>query len=302
MAVHHRSLVAKAIVVLTSLFVLMAATAPAAGARTNDKTKRVLMIHGYDPFGTPTSSCDMWNNFETTMKSLGFTGAFTSVGYYDNQVSCDVSVIPYGSTTKQYAPSGGVHDRYVNIEHLGYEFAWMVYHRYSKVNQTVDVVAHSMGGLVVRYALAQVQRGHADFPPYLYVEDVTTMGTPHGGSGLASWCWTTQCGDMAPNSSFLNWLTNYGPNPQVGSGTDWTAMASYDDEVVSESSAVNMNAAHKVQYTGAANIGHGDYYNLTSKTNNAPVRYQDNGGSWYSWSAAPWPVKWTGNALYLGTW
>lgn len=302
MTTRRRTLGVKALVALLSVFVVIVAVAPSAEARTNNRTKRVLMVHGYDPFGTPTSSCDMWSSFESTMAGRGFSGPFTSVGYYDNQVGCDFSVIPYGSPSKHHPPSGGVHDRYVNIEHLGYEFAWAVYNRYSKNGQTVDIVAHSMGGLVVRYALAQTQRGHADFPPYLYVEDVLTMGTPHGGSGLASWCWTTQCGDMAPGSSFLNWLTNNGPNPQASGGTDWTAMGSYDDGVVSESSAMNMKAAHKVLYKGSANIGHGDYYNSTSLSNSADVEYQDNGGSWFSWYDAPWPVNWTNYAFYLGTW
>lgn len=290
------------LVALLSVFALVIAVAPHAGARSDARDKRVLMLHGYDPWGTPTSSCDMWNNTESTLAGLGFTGPFTSVGYYDNQVACDLNVIPYGNPNTHYPPSGGVHDRYVDIEHLGYEFAWAVYEKYSRHGQTVDVVAHSMGGLVVRYALAQVDRGHGDFPPYLYVEDVVTMGTPHGGSGLASWCWTTQCGDMRANSSFLNWLTSYGPNPQVGTGTDWTAMGSEDDGTVSASSATNMQAAHEVVYLGSANIGHGDYYNSTSLAGTADVRYQDNGGAWYAWYDAPWPVNWTNYSLYLGSW
>lgn len=290
------------LVALLSVFALFIAVAPSAEARTDTKNKRVLFLHGYDPFGTPTSYCDMWGSMETTLSGLGYTGPFTTVGYYDNQVQCDVSVIPHGSTTKHYPPSGGVHDRYVEIDHLGYEFAWMVYDKYSKFGQTVDVVAHSMGGLVARYALAQVSRKHADFPPYLYVEDVLTMGTPHGGSGLASWCWTTQCGDMAPNSSFLNWLTSYGPNPQVSGGTDWTAMGSDDDGTVSASSATNMAAAHKVIYLGSANIGHSDYYTSTSLNSTADVHYQDNGGSWYAWYDGHWPVEWSSFSLHVATW
>lgn len=278
------------------------ALAPAAGARTDNKTDRVLFVHGYSPFGTPTSTCDMWGNMKSTLTSLGFTGPKTTIGYYDNQVACDVSVIPYGSASKHYPPSGGVHDRYVEIEHLGYELAWTIYDRYSKSGQTVDVVAHSMGGLVVRYALAQVERKHPDFPPSLKVDDVMTLGTPHGGSGYASWCWTSQCGDMSYGSSFLSWLASYGANPQVGAGTDWTVVGSYDDGVISEASAVQMNAAHKVKYLGSSDIGHNDYYNSTSLSSTADVYWSDNGGPWYAWYDAHWPVEWASYSLWLGSW
>jgi hypothetical protein len=289
-------------VALVAAFSLLVGLAPAADARTDTKSKRVLLVHGYQPWGTPTSPCDMWGPMESALQAQGFTGPLTSVGYYDAQVACDVSVIPYGSPSAHYAPSGGVHDRYVSIRHLGYELAWMIHDRYSRYGETVDIVAHSMGGLVARYAVAQVQRRDPAFPPVLHVEDVVTLGTPHNGSGLASWCWTTQCGDMSAGSSFLNWLRSYGWNPQGSSGTDWTAVGSDDDEVVSESSAVDMGAAHKVQYTGAADLGHSSYYGSTSTAATAPVRYQDNGGPWYSWSAGYWPVRWSSYSLHLGTW
>jgi hypothetical protein len=289
-------------VALVAAFTLLVAVAPAADARTDDKTKRVLLIHGYQPWGTPTSPCDMWGPMETALQGQGFTGPLTTVQYYDAQVACDISVIPYGSPTAHHAPSGGKHDRYVSIRHLGYELAWMIHQEYSRHGQTVDIAAHSMGGLIVRYALAQVQAKHPEFPPYLYVEDVVTMGTPHNGSGYASWCWTTQCNEMTGGSSFLEWVRSNAWNPQTSGGTDWTAMGSYADGTVSASSSVDMGAAHKVLYESSAGIGHGDYYTATSTASSAAVRYNDYGGTWYSWSSGYWPVRWSATAMYLGTW
>lgn len=292
----------RSVVALVAVLSLLVGLAPAAEARSDTKSKRVLLIHGYQPWGTPTSPCDMWGAMESSLQSQGFTGPLTSVGYYDAQVACDVSVIPYGSATTHYAPSGGVHDRYVSIRHLGYELAWMIHDRYSRYGETVDIVAHSMGGLVARYAIAQVQRKASGFPTTLLVEDVVTLGTPHNGSGYASWCWTTQCEDMSSGSSFLSWVRSYAWNPQASGGTDWTAIGSDDDGTVSEASAVDMGAAHKVQYTGAANLDHGDYYTSTSMATTAPVRYQDNGGAWYSWNAGYWAVRWSATALHVGSW
>ena len=289
-------------VALVATLTLLVAIAPAADARTDDKANRVLLVHGYQPWGTPTSPCDMWGPMETALRNQGFTGPLTTVQYYDAQVACDISVIPYGSPTAHHAPSGGTHDRYVSIRHLGYELAWMIHQQYSRNGQTVDIAAHSMGGLIVRYALAQVQARHPDFPPYLYVEDVVTMGTPHNGSGFASWCWTTQCGEMSGGSSFLSWLRSNAWNPQTSGGTDWTAMGSYSDGTVSAASSVDMGAAHKVLYESAAGIGHGAYYTATSTASSAAVRYSDHGGPWYSWSQGYWPVRWTATAMHLGSW
>jgi triacylglycerol esterase/lipase EstA (alpha/beta hydrolase family) len=42
-----------------------------------------------------------------------------------------------------------------------------------------------MGGLIARYALARVQRGHRRFPPRLWIPNVVTLGTPHRGAPLA---------------------------------------------------------------------------------------------------------------------
>jgi len=36
-----------------------------------------------------------------------------------------------------------------------------------------------MAGCLIRYALAATARGVKDFPPYLLVEDVRELGTPH---------------------------------------------------------------------------------------------------------------------------
>jgi triacylglycerol esterase/lipase EstA (alpha/beta hydrolase family) len=73
----------------------------------------------------------------------------------------------------------GKHTRNAHIRHLGYHLAWYIWDQYTSKGYTVQIVAHSMGGLMARYAISKVESGAADFPPYLYVEDVVTAGTPH---------------------------------------------------------------------------------------------------------------------------
>jgi pimeloyl-ACP methyl ester carboxylesterase len=70
-----------------------------------------------------------------------------------------------------------------NYEHSvaenGTAFAEAIKAKIGLSGQKVDVFAHSMGGLVSRYAIEQ--KGAANF-----VRTLVTMGTPHNGSGVAS--------------------------------------------------------------------------------------------------------------------
>lgn len=246
-----------AALVAASGLILGLAAEPAA-ARTDNRSKPVVYVHGYNPFGDGTD-CNSWSPMDNTLRSWGLTGAKGTFGYYFGDVNCTRLAWNHGRSI-HYAPSGQF-DRYVRIEHLGYRL-----------------------------------------PPYLYVEDSVTLGTPHAGTGWADWCWTTQCSQMRPGSSFVNWLATYGPNPQADGGTDWTAIGAYDDEIVSESSAISMNAAHKVQYLESSDVFHSDYYNDTTDARTADVRYQDNGGAWYTWYDAPWGVRWSDYAMLYGSW
>ncbi|MFJ2591339.1 esterase/lipase family protein, partial [Streptomyces sp. NPDC087538] len=57
---------------------------------------------------------------------------------------------------------------------------------YSAKGQTVDLVGHSMGGLIIRAALAGYAKGDPTWPDTLYVEDVVTLGTPHKAAWLGA--------------------------------------------------------------------------------------------------------------------
>jgi pimeloyl-ACP methyl ester carboxylesterase len=280
--------------------VLVMLPVTSAQARTDNRSKPVVYVHGYNAFGDGTD-CNMWSAMDNTLRSWGLTGPKVTVRYYKGDVNCTHALESYGANGKHYDP-GVPYDRYVRIEHLGYRLAWLIYSQWSSKGITVDIVSHSMGGLITRYALAQVALHHPDFPPYLYVEDSVTLGTPHAGTGWADWCWTTQCEQMRAGSSLVNWLAANAPNPQASGGTDWTTIGSYNDEIVSESSAVAMSAAHKIQYLASSDVAHSDYYQDTTDLRTADVTYEDNGGPWYVWYDAPWGVRWSDYGLLYGTW
>jgi pimeloyl-ACP methyl ester carboxylesterase len=280
-----------------------------AQARTDDRSKPIVYVHGLDAFGTAGSDCNSWNNMKNTLASWGWTGTAATMRYYEGDTNCSYAVEHHGSHSTHFGgPSehngaGTSHTADTQIEHLAYHLAWSIYDHFSVNGTYVDLVGHSMGGLIARYAIAQVQRGHPDFPPTLRVEDVVTLGAPHGGSGWASWCpWSDQCDEIENGSSFQNWLAANAQNPQGTGGTDWTTMGSYDDTFVSEGSAVQMSSTHKVNYLGSMNLGHSDYYNDTTDVRDADVEWWDTPGPWYSWFDAPHAVRWSDFGLTYGTW
>ena len=276
--------------------VLLSATA--ASARTDDRAKPLVYVHGWSIWSS--TDCNMWNTMDNQLRAWGHTGTKVTVQYYSSDSNCTYSQLHHGIHSKHFGGSHTGHNNNTDIRHLAYHLAWTIYDHFGA--QAVDVVAHSMGGLISRYMVGEIARKHADFPSALYVEDVVTMGSPHNGTSWAYGCSGTQCVQMRPGSTFINYLNSNSQNPQATGGTDWTLMGSDDDGIVSSSSATSMSANHKVNYLGSNDIGHSDYYNLSTDSRTADVNYQDFGGSWFAWYDAPWPVRWSDLSLYLGSW
>jgi pimeloyl-ACP methyl ester carboxylesterase len=242
--------------------------------------KAVLFVHGYDPDATGWACRDIplasgktdpgyWQKAidsfyagsgtpPEAMKGIVFTW-----GYYAKDRNCDIQ---YNGTIS------------TPIRTVGSQLAWDIYERWSRWGQPVDVVAHSMGGLVIRAALTGVEKGEfgprgTGFPPYLYVEDVVTLSTPHRGTVSADACATKlvrQCIDMGRDSDFLRWL---GDNPQSAMGTDWTLLGSETDIIIEPYSAIaakydgvpvkNMPVGHKLVYPAGEPMDHDDMKEVT---------------------------------------
>ena len=110
----------------------------------------------------------------------------------------------------------------------------------------VDLVGHSMGGLIARACLTEARRSGDSS---LRVAHLVTLGTPH--KGTCFWVFTRgECGlDMKPGSSFLKWL---GEDPTEENATIiWSDL----DDIVHEESAKGWNAStvRKIHVSG---LGH----------------------------------------------
>ncbi|MGI5165845.1 esterase/lipase family protein [Spirillospora sp. CA-253888] len=221
-------------------------TAAAAPKRADAKNRAVYFIHGYQRKEGKGLDCRMWDKTKKHFRNQKWTGGLITWGYYKADKNCTVE---YGGSQN------------TDLKYVSRSLAWDIYNRYTSKGKTVDVVAHSMGGLVIRNAIARVKRGHDGFPPRLYVEDVVTLGTPHGGSDLANGCSSTQCKQMRGHGGHLKWLNGLPTgNFQATGGTNWTLAGSYDDDSVTAFQATSFYGKHKVRYLLSENVEHSDYY------------------------------------------
>jgi pimeloyl-ACP methyl ester carboxylesterase len=255
--------------VIAALVTMLTMMLPASAvARTNTKDKIIVFLHGF----SGTNCTQNWRELMLNMRASAFTGPFYVVKFLSADSQCDLSGIPnasnvslfeYGAHSGLYGHTGTRHDNNTDIRHLAWHFAhWL---RASiPGDPPVDVVGHSMGGLIVRYALGK-QTG--DWPA-LNIEDVVTLGTPHGGVNFASWTGTVQGNQMEPDSFFTGWLAEHAPNPQGSGATEWTIIGSAGDVVVPRGTATNMQAAERVRYAWLPwPIGHSEYMHADGNRN-----------------------------------
>ncbi|GAA4607581.1 hypothetical protein GCM10023195_28930 [Actinoallomurus liliacearum] len=210
--------------------------------RADGLTARVYLVHGVSTKGDNDCAA-AWRAALWSLKRDGWKGALDTVAYYKGDRHCAVSV-----------PGRGAYTPNTSIKELGRAFAWLVYNRDTRYGRSVDVAAHSMGGLVVRAALTGVQNRENGFPSRLYIANVATLDSPHGGR-LHSGCTSLECRQMQgkDGGALLHWLRQ---NPQSTQGTDWTLIGSDADTRVPTSSALGMTAGHKVRYGKDENLSH----------------------------------------------
>ncbi len=237
----------------------------------------VLLIHGFsDNCGASMSKAS------TYLQGKGLTTV--NLGYYTNEAGCNATIKGvYGpisapnscSTTDAAAAQALDQQKTVDtdypIEKLGYHLAWYIYQNYTLQGISVDLVVHSMGGLIIRSAIAQTVEDHSGncaalqtdkaglgpLPPNLLIGRVATISTPHDGAAIADFDpFEHQAIEMKPGSQFIQGLKN----TEIGGDAQWLTIGEncgvllHSDGVVSASSAAwpdGLGAAvQRVTYTG----------------------------------------------------
>jgi len=153
-----------------------------------------------------------------------------------------------------------------------------------------------MGGLIVRYAIDQVQKNKPGWPPDIIVPSVVTFGTPHGGVDWAGFfCTTNQCDQMDSSSSFIDYLQASARNPQGQYGTWWSLAGSHADNTVDQDSATDMSVQFKIHWASEVGIEHSDYMHEKDHDNftiGAHCWGTSTGGSMTE-GKCYWPLQWS---------
>ena len=229
--------------VLASLVAaLMGSPASAAApVRDDSKDETVIFVHGWNR-NENTNCAATWAPAMSLLRDRSeWTGPLVTWGFYGGDQNC----------TAKFAG-----DQDTSIDTLARSLATYIYDNYSRHGRSVDLVAHSMGGLIIRRAVSGTERQDSGFPPYLYVEDAVTLATPHLGTLVALLCNSLQCLQMQSGSDFMDRIARQAVNPQSASGTDWSTLGSESDLTVSEGSAIGMSSGHKYTYLTSANLSH----------------------------------------------
>jgi pimeloyl-ACP methyl ester carboxylesterase len=240
----------KALIVLALIVASLAVSAPSDAkirrtAALTQTTIPVVLIHGYN-----NSLCDgvnvasYWQGATTELTQYAGVPAenIYPVSYY----KCDTNGFDasgYGSgvdypltKTSGIVKARALYTSDTSIVQLAHDMAWFLYYEFTVNGQPVYVVAHSMGGVVIREAMRRVAAGDPDFPSALDVPKIMTISSPHAGV-VGGPCGNTansvECAEMVPGSSFITDLQT-DPAPQGSTGTAWWAMASSGKNVLGQ--------------------------------------------------------------------
>ncbi len=110
----------------------------------------------------------------------------------------------------------------------------------------VDIVAHSMGGVVARAALVEVGTAAR-------VHTLVTLGTPHAGTQAARFAATTRCLDLRPESAFMARLATQVP---WRSTTRLVCLWSASDPMMQPAHTARVDGADNRELTGFSHINY----------------------------------------------
>jgi hypothetical protein len=240
----------------------------------------IVFVHGLNGQSLKGSSaghdCSRdWSNAMSVLASHGYKD-FRTIQFYKGDSNCNANLLDskYSKPCANYnADAGpeGTNDE--SLYHISCKLAQFLGQEFGQSNSNVVLVGHSMGGIIVRETMYQMQEnaGQSPFPKTIgHITDAITFTTPHSGIVpfdtlppasyfVCNGC--TQGREMEQDFSILMWdLRTRGQNPQTSGGfTRWTVVGSECDSVLQEStslvvggtgvaSAVDMHASYAIMY------------------------------------------------------
>jgi hypothetical protein len=247
----------------------------------------VLLLHGYNDKADSSGQNDAWNcqtnwaNQRAMLRAYGHSGRIQAVGYYSDNLNCDRNLASSvytknfsGNMNLQSPPANpSVLTYNTSMVHVAYRFAWAAAkERIDNGGRPIHVICDSLGGLVVRQAIAMASAGNPDFPTLaqLNILSVYTYGTPFYGTPLGGFGsnGTTQGNEANTGSNFLTNLNSAGMT-RVGSA-QWFSITSNaifgGDRFISGNSACWLRSSICIRYRNPA-YTHGAYKDDANTTN-----------------------------------
>jgi pimeloyl-ACP methyl ester carboxylesterase len=207
----------------------LAVGAPAASAAD----AQLLLVHGHgDSADGKDCNGSTWENALRYYQDAGGRerSSMTTIGYYPGDKGrCDAMI------------GDGKASNARPIQDIARDLAIYIDREYTSKGRPVNVIGHSMGGLIARVALLGSAQGWEGFPSKLDVDNVVTLSTPHQGVANPSADDDRQSQQMQPGSAFIDRLHENGSGlgDDWADGTDWSLVGSHEDTTVEHDSGID---------------------------------------------------------------
>lgn len=184
----------------------------------------VVLVHGFE--GMAAKDCRELAPLANRLRRSA-RRCVTVVGFYAGDTHADVTLPGEPATTD------------TSLDDIG---ARLAAHLTATHTEPVDLVGHSMGGLVIQAALQRLPAGS--------VRRVVALGTPFAGLPSAIGCDVQQCVEMQPGSAWLAASRTHGWRVDLAIGSEC-------DHDVPISSSLQVDALQRVWVPAQRKIDHG---------------------------------------------
>ncbi|MHA6805183.1 esterase/lipase family protein [Salinifilum ghardaiensis] len=209
--------------------------------------RTTLLVHGHAA-DAGLDCTAVWGRAEQHLAEHGHPReSMRTIGYYRGDRNCDTGIARATTSTP--------------IPELAARLARHIHRRYTSNGEAVDVLGHSMGGLLARLAVLGTARDWRGFPEgELRVGRIVALGAPHRGVTDPNRSRDVQWESMHAGSELLRRLHEPANllDRAWASGTDWTLVGSDSDVNVRGGSAVDTGspADHKHRYLAGGEVSH----------------------------------------------
>ncbi len=199
------------------------AAAPMPQGRASSGPTYVILVHGYDPSTVPAYT--VWTYGVNVYQQLVNAGYVVGVVSYYGTFTLTFS----NGTT--YTDPSFYGTTSTPIESIALELGRTLDRAFAHQSVNLDIMGHSMGGLVTEYLLEHVRL------PRVTLQNVIFLGTPLDGAPvtyLTPWINLTgyEASEMSQGSGFLTTLHAWMPNARANyPSTEWLVYVGYANPI-----------------------------------------------------------------------